>query len=174
MSLTTLQTFALYYFQDVVGISNPAEVTAELITVVGIAMLIVVYPAGRLSDRFGRRSILVSCGLLGASGIALIYFFHSYHMIMFAGGLLGISAGAFLSTNWALATDLIPENEAGRYMGLTNLASAGGAALARLIGPVIDFSNSQGVGLGYTVMLGGCFIYFILSSILILGIKLKK
>jgi hypothetical protein len=30
-------------------------------------------------------------------------------------------------------------------MGLTNLASAGGGALARLIGPVIDFFNGQAV-----------------------------
>jgi MFS family permease len=174
MSLTTLQSFALYYFQDVVGMANPAGVTADLITAVGIAMLVVVYPAGRFSDRIGRQPILVACGLLGAAGITLIYFFHGYEMILFAGSLIGIAAGAFLSTNWALATDLIPREEAGRYLGLANLASAGGGALARLIGPVIDFSNRQADGLGYTVMLGLCGVYFVLSSILIWRIRGKK
>ena len=174
MSLTTLQSFALYYFQDVAGVANPAEVTADLITTVGIAMLVVVYPAGRVSDKIGRRSILVACGWLGATGITLIYFFHSTGMILFAGSLIGIAAGAFLSTNWALATDLIPREEAGRYLGLANLASAGGGALARLTGPVIDFSNSQAAGSGYAVMLGLCGIYFILSSILIWRIKVKR
>ncbi len=174
MALTTLQSFSLYYFQDVVGIANPAQVTADLITAVGIAMLVVVYPAGRFSDRIGRQPILVGCGFLAALGIALIFFFHSYHLILFAGSLIGIAAGAFLSTNWALATDLVPYGETARYLGLTNLATAGGAALARLIGPAIDFLNRYGSGLGYSVMLGACFCYFIAGSILIWRIRVRK
>ena len=166
MAFTTLQGFALYYFQDVVGFSNPAEITASLITSVGIAMLVVGYPAGRLSDKIGRKPILVSSGFLAALGIALIAFSRTYYLILIAGSLIGIAAAAFLSVNWALATDLIPKEEAARFLGLTNLATAGGAALARLIGPVIDFFNLQGACLGYSVMLGACFTYFILSSLL--------
>jgi len=171
MAFTTLQGFALYYFQDVVGFSNPAEITASLITSVGIAMLVVGYPAGRLSDKIGRKPILVSSGFLAALGIALIAFSRTYYLILIAGSLIGIAAAAFLSVNWALATDLIPKEEAARFLGLTNLATAGGAALARLIGPVIDFFNLQSAGLGYSVMLGACFIYFIISSILSWRIK---
>jgi Na+/melibiose symporter-like transporter len=171
MALTTLQTFALYYFQDVVKIANPAQITADLIIAVGIAMLVVVYPAGRYSDKIGRKPILVCCGFLAATGIALIFFFPIYGLILFAGSLIGIAAGAFMSTNWALATDLVPKTEVARYLGLTNLASAGGAALARLIGPVIDFLNGYGAGLGYSFMLGACFVYFIAASILIWRIR---
>jgi Na+/melibiose symporter-like transporter len=174
MALTTLQTFALYYFQDVVKIANPAQITADLIIAVGIAMLVVVYPAGRYSDKLGRKPILVVCGFLAATGIALIFFFHTYSMILFAGSLIGIAAGAFMSTNWALATDLVPQTEVAKYLGLTNLATAGGAALARLIGPVIDYFNGYGGGLGYSVLLGSCFIYFILASLLIWRIRVRK
>jgi len=174
MALTTLQTFALYYFQDVVGIADPAKITADLITAVGIAMLIIVIPAGRISDKIGRKSILIACGFLAAAGIAVIFYFPVYHLILFAGSLIGLAAGAFLSTNWALATDLIPQEEAGRYMGITNLASAGGGALARLIGPVIDFFNGLGTGTGYSVMLGSCFAYFIIGSILIWRIQTTR
>ncbi len=171
MALTTLQTFALYYFQDVVKIASAAEVTADLVTAVGIAMLIVVYPAGRFSDKIGRRPILIACGFLASLGILIIYFQPVYGMILFAGSLIGIAAGSFLSTNWALATDLIPQEESARCLGLTNLASAGGAALARLIGPLIDLFNTRGEGLGYSIMLGTCFCYFIISSILIWRIR---
>jgi len=171
MALTTLQTFSLYYFQDAAGVPNPARMTADLITMVGIAMLIVVVPAGRLSDRIGRKPILVSCGPLAAAGIALIYLFPFHNLIIFSGVLIGIAAGAFLSTNWALAADLVPHEQAARYLGLTNLASAGGGALARLIGPVIDFFNTYGTGLGYSVMLGACFLYFLVSAILIWRIR---
>jgi len=171
MALTTLQTFALYFLKDVVGIVNPAEVTADLLIAVGICMLAVVYPAGRLSDRVGRRPVVVTSGLLGALGIALLFFSHSYGYIMFCGGILGIATGAFMSTNWALATDLVSKEEAARYLGLTNLATAGGAALARLIGPVIDFFNAYGAGLGYSAMLLACFIYFLVGSALLMKIK---
>ena len=166
MGYSTLQGFALYYFQDVVGFSNPAELTASLVTAVGVAVLVAVYPAGRLSDKIGRRPLLIFSGLLAALGIAIIYLTRTYYVIIIAGSLIGIAAATFLSANWALATDLIPGEEAARYLGLTNLATAGGAALARLIGPAIDFFNRQDAGLGYSVMLGACFAYFIISSIL--------
>jgi len=171
MAMATLQTFALYFLMDVVGIANPAAVTADLLIVVGICMVAVVYPAGRLSDRIGRRPVVVSSGLLGALGILLLFFSHSYAAIMFCGALLGISCGAFMSSNWALATDLVPKGEEARYLGLTNLATAGGAALARLIGLAIDPLNIYRPGLGYQVMLGACFVYFAVGSLLLLRIK---
>jgi Na+/melibiose symporter-like transporter len=172
MAFTTLQTFALYFLRDVVGVANPASATAQFSIVAVVGMLAVVYPAGRLSDRIGRRPVVVASGLLGALGIALIFLFqHNYLFIIFCGGLVGISFGAFMSSNWALATDLVGKGEEARYLGLTNLATAGGAALARLIGPVIDFFNTYSPGLGYSVMLGACFIYFLIGSLLLMKIK---
>jgi Na+/melibiose symporter-like transporter len=171
MAMATLQTFALYFLMDVAGIANPAAVTADLLIVVGISMVVAVYPAGRLSDRIGRRPVVVSSGLLGALGILLLFFAHSYGALMFCGAFLGISTGAFMSSNWALATDLVPKGEEARYLGLTNLATAGGAALARLIGLAIDPLNIYSHGLGYQVMLGACFVYFAVGSLLLLRIK---
>jgi len=172
MAFATLQTFALYFLRDVVGVTSPATAMAQFSIVVVACMLAVVYPAGRLSDRVGRRPIAVTSGLLGALGVGLIFVFqHNFTFIIFCGGLVGISVGAFMSTNWALATDLVAKGEEARYLGLTNLATAGGAALARLIGPVIDFFNAYSPGLGYSVMLLACFIYFIVGSLLLLKIK---
>jgi len=79
-----------------------------------------------------------------------------------------------MSSNWALATDLVPGGEEARYLGLTNLATAGGAALARLIGPVIDYFNHYSAGLGYQVMLGACFAYFVAGSLLLLKIRERR
>jgi Na+/melibiose symporter-like transporter len=172
MAFATLQSFALYFLKDVVGVASPAEATARFSIVTVACMLAVAYPAGRLSDRVGRRPIVVASGLLGALGIALIFLFrHDFTLIMFCGGLMGLSVGAFMSTNWALATDLVARGEEARYLGLTNLATAGGAALARLIGPVIDFFNTYDPELGYLVMLLACFIYFLAGSGLVMKIK---
>lgn len=171
MALTTLQSFAFYFVQDTVKVVNPATATAELLVAVGIGMVVAVYPAGRLSDILGRKPILVTAGLMGASGILVLFFAPSYRYILIGGCLLGIAAGAFMSSSWALATDLVPGNEEAQYLGLANMATAGGAALARLIGPVIDFFNRYSSGLGYQVMLLACFIYFIAGLILVVKIK---
>ena len=38
--------------------------------------------------------------------------------------LFGASAGTFLAVDWALMTDIIPRASSGRYMGLSNVATA--------------------------------------------------
>jgi len=171
MAWGTLLAHALYYLMDVVGVTSPAEVTGDLLIVVGICMLAVVYPAGRLSDRVGRKLIAVSSGLLGALGIAALFFSQSYTHIMLSGGLLGICGGAWMSTQWALATDLVGKGEEARYLGLVNMSVAGAGASSRLIGPVIDFFNAYSPNLGYQVMLLVCFICLVVGSLLLMKIK---
>ena len=171
MAFATIQQFAQYFLIDVIGVASPAEATARFTAIAVIGMLVVVFPAGYLSDRIGRKPITVTAGLLGALGIAIIFFSQDYASVLLAAGVLGVAVGAFTSTNWALATDLVAKGEEARYLGLANVATAGGAALARLIGPVIDFFNNISPGLGYQVMLGACFIYFVVGSGLLMKIR---
>ncbi len=172
MAFSTLQKFALYFLMDVIGVANPAAATANLLILVGICMLAAAYSAGRLSDLLGRRPIVVSSGFLGALGIALLFLFHSYSAVMLGGAVLGIASGAFMSANWALATDLVPGGEEARYLGLTNLATAGGAALALfIIGPMIDFFNARSPGMGYQAMFLACFVCFVVGSALVMKIR---
>jgi MFS family permease len=77
----------------------------------------------------------------------------------------------FLPSNWALATDILPQGEEARYLGLTNIATAGASALARLIGPVIDLLNAHRTGLGYSAMLGVCMLYLVLGSAIVVKIR---
>jgi len=171
MPWAALQTFALYFLKDVVGVANPAAVAADLMIVVAGCMLATVYPAGRLSDRVGRKLVIVPACLLSALGVALLFFSQSYMHIMFCGALLGISSGAWMSSQWALATDLVGKGEEAKYLGLVNLVVAGGGALARLIGPVIDLFNSYSPNLGYSVMFLFCFICFVVGSALLMKIR---
>ena len=171
LPLTTFMTFGLYFFKDVAGVADPAAVMGDFALVTGGCMAGAVYPAGRLSDRFGRRPVAFISGLIGALGIGLLFFLHSYHPMLFAAGLLGIGLGGLMGSNWALAVDLVPRDEAARYLGLTNLATAGGSILARLQGPMIDFVNAYSAGLGYTAMLWISLGSLIASSVLLRGIK---
>jgi MFS family permease len=169
-----LQIFALYYLMDVIGIVNPAKTAADLLIVVGVCLLVTVYPAGRLSDRIGRKPVIISAGLIGSLGVVALFFSKSYLHVMLSGAILGIANGAVLSSCWALATDLVTKHEEARYLGLTMLAMAGGSALARLIGPVIDFFNNINAGLGYQVMLLVCLICFVVGTLLIIKVRLPS
>ncbi|MBM3166176.1 MAG: SLC45 family MFS transporter [Chloroflexi bacterium] len=173
MALGTLQSFALYYLRDVVKIENPAGAAGDLIVAIGICLLITAYPAGYLSDKFGRKPIILCSGFVGIIGITTLFFAHDLTGIMLSGGLLGISAGSFLTSNWALATDIVPQGEEARYLGLTNIATAGAGALARLIGPAIDFFNARQASLGYSIMLGVCAMYMVMGSASVIMIRGK-
>jgi Na+/melibiose symporter-like transporter len=171
MAFTTIQQFALYYLRDVIGVTNPAEATARF-SIFGVAgMLIVVWPAGYLSDKIGRKSISIGAGLLGAIGISIIALTKEYNTALWCAALIGMGMGAFNSANWALATDLVAKGEEGRYLGIANMATAGGAALARGIGPVIDFFNQRSPLSGYNVMLMACAAYFVIGAALVFKIK---
>ena len=169
--LTAFQAFGLYFFRDYLGVANPAAVMGNFTLFSSLCMIGMVYPAGFLSDRFGRKPIALTSGLIAALGIGLLFFFRSYDFILIAAILMGIGFGGLWASNWALATDVVPKDEAGKYIGLTNLASAGGSALARLQGPMIDYFNARRFGLGYTAMLTTSFTSLIVSSALLWRIK---
>jgi Na+/melibiose symporter-like transporter len=169
--LTAFQAFGLYFFRDYLGAANPAAIMGRFTLVSSLCMVGMVFPAGFLSDRFGRRPVGLISGLISALGIGLLFYFRSYHFILLAAILMGIGFGGLWGSNWALATDVVPKDEAGKYIGLTNLASAGGSALARLQGPMIDFFNARSFGLGYTAMLTTSLASLIASSALLWRIK---
>jgi MFS family permease len=57
--------------------------------------------------------------------------------------LLAAASGIFLAVDWAFMTDVIPKISAGRYMGLSNVATASSTALAPAIGGVAIFIGTQ-------------------------------
>jgi len=166
-----LQTFALYYLRDVIDVENPAGAAANLVIAVGAGLIAIVFFAGRLSDRIGRKPIMLSSGLIGVIGVVLLYLADNYTQVLLGGAFIGLASGAFLSTSWAMATDLAIKGEEAKYLGLTNLAMSAGSALARLIGPLIDYFNTVETDLGYSVMLLVCLLCFIAGSLVVLRVR---
>lgn len=152
LGLYAVQGFAQYFIHDVLKASNPAQVTGDLMFSIGLALMVLVFPAGYLSDRIGRKRLNVVAGLLAALGIFLLLFATNYTRLMIFGTIIGTGTGIFVSVNWALATDLIPKREAGKYLGFSNLATAGAGAASRLGGPLIDFFNARQPGQGYSLL----------------------
>ena len=148
-----LQGFAQYYIGDNLHAPDPAGATALLMAVMGVAVLVLAVPTGMLADRIGRRPLNLFAGLLGALSTLALVLVGTIPQLIVIGGLVGASVGIFLSANWAWAADLVPPNEAGRYLGISNLATAGASAFSRLLaGPLVDVGNALRTGLGYNLL----------------------
>lgn len=148
-----LQGFAQYFIADNLNAADPAGTTALLMAVMGVAVLVLAVPTGMLADRIGRRPLNLFAGVLGGLSTLTLVLVNTIPQLILVGGLVGASVGIFLSANWAWAADLVPPEEAGRYLGLSNLATAGASAVSRLLaGPLVDGGNALRSGLGYNML----------------------
>ncbi|MFC2023315.1 MFS transporter [Chloroflexota bacterium] len=142
LGVYAVQGFAQYFIRDRLGVAEPAQVTGNLMATIGLALTLLVFPAGLLSDRFGRLRLNLIAGSMASLGILLLIFVQDVTTLYIFGAVVGMATGIFLSVNWALATDLVPPEEAGKYLGISNFATAGAAATSRLAGPLIDGLNA--------------------------------
>ncbi|MFH0942472.1 MAG: MFS transporter [Chloroflexota bacterium] len=171
VAFIVMQRYALFFLRDFIKVDNAVATTASLLIVIGICLLLTAYPAGYLADRVGRRPVVIASGLLGAVAVSALFFSHSLVPLMVAGGLLGIAFGGFMSASWALATELASESQEAKYLGLVNLATAGGGALVGLLGLAIDLLNADIPGRGYQIMLLFCLGCFLAGSVLVLKVR---
>jgi MFS family permease len=92
--------------------------------------------------------------------------------IYLAGGVIGLGTGLFMTANWALGTDLVPAEEAGRYLGISNLAGAGAGMIGKGIGgPIADYLNGYQPGMGYFAIFASYAVLFALSAVSLIWVK---
>ncbi|MFQ6058396.1 MAG: MFS transporter [Anaerolineae bacterium] len=171
----SIQGFALYFLQDVLHMPNAPDATGKLMMVAGVFTLLAALPSGWLADKFGRKPLVALAGIVAALGTFLLFLSHTMTMVTVSGIIIGVSAGIFMTTNWALGTDLVPPAEAGRYLGISNLAGAGaGIVGAGIGGPMADFFNAYQKGLGYLVIFAIYGALFLLSSATLVRVRVGQ
>lgn len=170
-----VQAFAQYYLQDVLRVPDPPKQTGDLLAVLTVSLIVLVLIGGWLTDKYGPKKILYVATFIAAAGIFLMVFATDMRGVLIFGSILGAGIGLFLTSNWALANTLAPEAEAGKYLGLTNLATAGSGALARLEGPALDWLNAAqpGTWIGYKALFIFGALAIFLSAFILRKIELK-
>jgi MFS family permease len=137
MGINGLQFFARFFFQTYFPSVNP---DAAFRTMGGISLVMTMLSAlasGSLSDKIGRRSLILWAMFLSALATFFMGLTSSYVVFLVLAGIRAAATGPIIAIAPALASDLAPKDEAGQYMAYNNLSTGISGALASLIFGVI-------------------------------------
>jgi MFS family permease len=177
---TSLQGSIFYFVMYAFKLNGEAasSLTGTLTTVIGVFILLTALASGWLSDRLGPTRLVGVSGMVAAVGNALLLvtiWVPSLALVYVAGTIIGAATGLFMTANWALGTDLVPAEEAGRYLGISNLAGAGAGIVGAGIGGLVaDAINHYYMGLGYFAIFAAYALLFALSTVSLRWVKRTK
>ena len=146
--------FFLFFVAGRLGLSaeRAAEEAGLLLAGLTLVTVLATVPAGWAADRLGRLPLMLAGATLSGAGTLLLILADSADRILLFGGLMALGSAAFTSASWAMTADVAPSAEAARFMGLANIGTAGAAAVAGLMGPLVDWANGASPGMGYTAL----------------------
>jgi MFS family permease len=166
LALYAMVTFVAYFIRDRIGLPNFIGATLVVSSVALGGSLASSLFAGALSDRIGRKGIVSFASL--AMAVAFLVFVVSpvWNIILLVGVLFGLGYGAYISVDWALALDVLPDRHyVARDLGVWGFASTVPQTLAPLIGGVLLYWLEP-FGWGYS----GIFLLATLSSLAAAGL----
>jgi MFS family permease len=173
-----INTFLINYLIDVIHMSEGQAQSfyGTLKIILGGALVVLALLSGWLSDKFGRKPIMLAAGLVAFAGAFALLFVRTETLITVAGAIIGMGVGTFLSASWALATDVVPGGEAARYLGIANIATCIGSGGARLLGGVLIDPINKALGSsssGYLFLFSLAAVFFLASALVIIPLPRK-
>jgi MFS family permease len=171
MGVSGFQFFGVYYIEGILHITRPDDVD-RAVQISGLLSLLLgmifAIGAGLLSDKLGRRNIIIFSVLI-ASVVGLLFpFARTFAIFLFFSAFYAASNGVILSVDTALTSDLVPLEEAGKYMAYANLAIGAANGIAPpLFGLILNFHGAPTLG-SFIAFFVVSSAFFIISSIVML------
>jgi MFS family permease len=128
------------YLERAQWITDPDQRALLIIVTTGIVALctaISTIPAARIADRYGRKRVIYAACFIAGFGMTICALAPSVPVFIGGAILMGVGTGSFLAVDWALMTDIIPKASAGRYMGISNVATATNGVVSGFIGGLL-------------------------------------
>jgi MFS family permease len=171
MGANMLINFATFYLAQTFGLTQEETGNTNVLVLVAavIGNVLTVIPAGRISDRVGRKPVIYASCTVSAIGMAIVAFAPAVPFAILGAGIFGAGVGMFLAVDWALMTDIIPKASSGRYMGISNVATATAGIVAVMTGGVV-MDAVNGVfeyGLGPRAALALAVPYLVIGGLLL-------
>jgi len=177
-----IQPILQYFMRDVIRVADPVQAVSILGGIVLVGAIPTGIAGGVLSDRWGRKRIIfiagmvmsVTCLLFASLGLLPV---ESRLTAIYAIAILwGFGYGAYLSVDWALGTEVLPNpDDAGKDMGVWHLSMVIPQAIAApaaglLLKPFVQPGGGYGMG-GYTLIFGAACVFMFLCGALIFQVK---
>ncbi len=146
MGVSGFQFFGVYYLESVLHITRQ-EALARAVQISGLLSLVMsmifALLAGFLSDKLGRRNIIIVSALIAAAVGIFFPFARTFVIFLAFSSLYAASNGVILSVDTALTSDLVPLEEAGKFMAYANLAVGVANGVAPpIFGLILNFQGA--------------------------------
>jgi MFS family permease len=167
----TLLGFLLFFVRDSLGVRGADAVkmqTALLFLSFTVSAIGGAIAAAHPADRYDKR--LVVSLAVGVIAIALAFLAGAQNLAVAYGGaaLAGAAWGAFVTTDWALASILLPGGAMATAMGIWNVATAVPQIVAPLVtAPLVERVNAMSAGLGPRLAIVLALVEFVAGGTLI-------
>ncbi|QHW34931.1 MFS transporter [Paenibacillus rhizovicinus] len=139
------------------------EAISMLLPALGIGSLLVMFPLGSLSDRIGRKGVLMFCACTaGALFFAVPLAGNNIVWLFVLLALIGGLVGSFFSLGLAYAADLLPKN----VLPSANVIASIHFSIGSLLGPSLGGYGMRHISVNSLfIMLGGAFILFTVTGL---------
>jgi len=170
----------LNFLEDVVKVYDLGFITFDEPFKAAIAMAAILSLSGAISsvingrraDRVGRKRVVIEAGWIMFIALFAFCFVSEYALVAPLALIFGVGYGAYLSADWALVSDVLPDKEnPARDMGVWQMSVAAPQVFSGLIGGLIDFGNRSSMGVGYRIAFGIAAVALLMGSLLVRRIK---
>jgi MFS family permease len=166
-----LFAYVTAYLKLVFGMTQEEAGVTNLVLIAAVVLgnIVAIVPAARLSDRIGRKPVIYGACGIGAAGAGIAALAPTVPIAIIGGTLFGAANGIFLAVDWALMTDIIPRASAGRYMGMSNVATGSAPLFAAAIGGLVldAVSSASGDAAGARAAFLVGVVLFLVAAILL-------
>jgi serine/threonine protein kinase len=171
LSYTTTVNYLAFFLLEAVHYPVVSEGVQRFFLVSVLSLLVVSLFTGYVSDKLQRRKpfVIVAC-LVVALALTLLGLNSSWPVVLGLACLLGIGMGGYLSSDLALAAQVLPNQEdSARDLGIMNAA----VSLPMLVAPVIAEGILSQFHHSYAIFFGILALFSVFSSLLMFGVRVK-
>lgn len=144
-------------------------VLAMVISLFGAAGAVM---GGRMADKIGRKRTVYLSGALMALPVLPFVFVTDFTTIALLAIPFAIGYGAYQSSDWALAADVMPDQGAlAKDMGIWQSCVAAPQVISGGLGVAVTAANRAAPGMGYSLAFAGASMAFVIAVVFVSKIR---
>ncbi len=181
MGFYTATEFLFYYCKDTLRAENPASTVLKIMAIATVSGLLGNFPAGIYADKISKKRIVYISTTL--TGVAILCFLLTSNIAfaLASAFVFGAGYGAFQAVDWAFATNLLPDHDSAKFMGIWHAAFTVPQVIAPLVGGSFAYLFNEGAlkasvagfgpGFGYRIVLCLVLLYLAVGTFILRPVK---